>query len=137
MTQSPYEKDRVIPEQFGQTEMGRDLLAQDYMLKQLTASLMYPDEELGEEFWKHVYAKAQAEYGTTEIPMNTFNKVWIVPERAEVYVHEQNVFVVDSYLKVMMEEDYESAKWSVVSGKQDKKKDTALTTKILPLSRPR
>src|SRR3989338_1687995 len=31
---SPYEKDRIIPEAFGQTEMGRDLLAQDYILKQ-------------------------------------------------------------------------------------------------------
>ena len=36
---SPYESDRIIPESFGLTEMGRDLLAQDYMLKQLTASL--------------------------------------------------------------------------------------------------
>ena len=26
---SPYEKDRIIPENFGLTEMGRDLLAQD------------------------------------------------------------------------------------------------------------
>ncbi|MFC1510057.1 hypothetical protein ACFL49_00135 [Candidatus Omnitrophota bacterium] len=30
---SPYEKDRIIPESFGDTEMGQDLLAQDYMLK--------------------------------------------------------------------------------------------------------
>ena len=28
---SPYEKDRIVPEAFGQTEMGRDLLAQDYI----------------------------------------------------------------------------------------------------------
>ncbi len=36
---SPYEKDRMIPQTLGQTAMGRDLLAQDYFLKQLTASL--------------------------------------------------------------------------------------------------
>ena len=36
---SPYEKDRIIPQSFGLTEMGRDLLAEDYMLKQITASL--------------------------------------------------------------------------------------------------
>jgi len=36
---SPYEKDRIIPNSFGLTEMGRDLLAEDYMLKQITASL--------------------------------------------------------------------------------------------------
>src|ERR1700685_4311083 len=33
---SPYEKDRIIPTSFGLTEMGRDLLAEDYMLKQIT-----------------------------------------------------------------------------------------------------
>jgi hypothetical protein len=44
---SPYEKDRIVPKEFGQTEMGRDLLAQDYLLKQITASLIYPENELG------------------------------------------------------------------------------------------
>ncbi len=39
---SPYEKTRIIKEDFGKTEMGRDLLAQDYLLKQITASLIYP-----------------------------------------------------------------------------------------------
>ena len=33
---SPYEKNRIVPQAFGQTEMGRDLLAEDYMLKQIT-----------------------------------------------------------------------------------------------------
>src|SRR5690242_2336047 len=28
---SPYEKDRIVTKEFGQTEMGRDLLAQDYI----------------------------------------------------------------------------------------------------------
>ena len=37
---SPYEEGRIISKKFGQTEMGRDLLAQDYILKQLTASMM-------------------------------------------------------------------------------------------------
>ena len=40
---SPYEKDRIIKDDFGKTEMGRDLLAQDYILKQITASLIYPE----------------------------------------------------------------------------------------------
>lgn len=103
---SPYEKDRVIPDRFGDTEMGWDLLAQDYILKQLTASLMYPEDELGQKFWERVYTKAQEMYGTTEIPMNTFNKVWIVPEEAVVYEHGTSAFVIDSHLKVMLEEDY-------------------------------
>ena len=103
---SPYEKNRVIPASFGQTEMGRDLLAQDYMLKQLTASLMFPENELGNTFWKRVKAKAQKLYGTTDIPLNTFSKVWIVPEKASVYENGTTAFVVHSKLKVMLEEDY-------------------------------
>ena len=62
---SPYEKDRVIPTEFGQTEMGRDLLAQDYMLKQITASLIYPEDEFGKKFWKRVYEEAAKKFGTT------------------------------------------------------------------------
>jgi len=54
---SPYEQDRIIPDELGKTELGRDMLAQDYILKQLTASLMYPEEELGKKFWNKVYKK--------------------------------------------------------------------------------
>jgi len=114
---SPYEKDRIIPEAFGDTEMGRDLLAQDYLLKQLTASLMYPEDELGEAFWDKIYAKALQEYGTTQIPMDTFNKVWIVPEKAVVYEHDQSVFVIESKLKVMLEEDYLAMDYFVGNGR--------------------
>ncbi len=105
---SPYEADRIIPEGLGDTEMGRDLLAQDYILKQLSASMMYPEDELGEEFWERVYTRAQEEFGTTDLPMNTFNKIWIVPSKAEVYEHEESAsaYVVGNHLKVMLEEDY-------------------------------
>lgn len=103
---SPYEKDRIIPEGFGQTQMGRDLLSQDYILKQLTASLIYPEDELGKKFWEKVYKAAYEKYGTTDIPIDTFNKIWILPKKASIYEHSNRVFVVDSELAVMMEEDY-------------------------------
>ena len=105
---SPHEANRVIPEKFGVTEMGRDLLAQDYLLKQITASLMYPEQELGEEFWSRVRERAYAEYGVTDIPVSTFNKVWIVPAESVVYENTETntAFVVEARLKVMLEEDY-------------------------------
>src|SRR5208283_1967517 len=68
---SPYEKNRMIPEELGQTELGRDMLAQDYILKQLTASLIYPEKELGKAFWDRVYAKAREQFGSTAVPVNT------------------------------------------------------------------
>jgi len=103
---SPYEKDRIIADGFGKTEMGRDMLAQDYILKQITASLMYPEKEIGKEFWAKVYKKARDLYGASEVPVNTFNKVWIVPQKATVYQNGDIAFVTESYLKVMLEKDY-------------------------------
>ncbi|MBZ0166420.1 MAG: GNAT family N-acetyltransferase, partial [Candidatus Omnitrophica bacterium] len=103
---SPFEQQRIIPEKFGLTDMGRDLLAQDYLLKQLTATLMYPEEQLGQSFWDRVYQKAQEQYGTTDVPVNTFNKVWIVPEEAVIYEQGNAAFIVKTHLKVMLEEDY-------------------------------
>jgi len=86
---SPYEKNRMIPQALGQTALGRDLLAQDYILKQLTASLIYPEKHLGKEFWDRVYAMAERLYGTTQIPIDTFNKVWIMADKASVYERGQ------------------------------------------------
>ena len=103
---SPYEQDRIVSDSLGRTEMGRDLLAQDYLLKQLTATMMYPEKELGQEFWQRVHRKAYEKYGTTDIPVNTFNKVWIVPDRGVVYEQGQTAFVIERHLKVMLERDY-------------------------------
>lgn len=105
---SPYEKDRIVPESFGQTEMGRDLLAQDYLLKQVTASLIYPEDIIGKKFWHKVYEATNKKYGNTNIPINTFNKVWIVPEKAVIYENHKTktAYVVESSLKVLTEDDY-------------------------------
>ncbi len=103
---SPYEHNRIIKDDFGKTEMGRDLLAQDYMLKQITSSLIYPEDGLGKKFWARIYERAWKEYHTTSIPVNTFNKVWIVPDQAIVYESGNTAYILQSHLKVMLEEDY-------------------------------
>ncbi|MBF0511311.1 MAG: hypothetical protein HQL13_03185, partial [Candidatus Omnitrophica bacterium] len=103
---SPYEKSRVIENNFGRTEMGRDLLAEDYVLKQITSSLMYPEDGLGKLFWNKVYERAWNEFHQTGVPVNTFNKVWIVPDKAVVYESGDTVYILQSHLKVMLEEDY-------------------------------
>jgi|GEM_PF-4395686 len=105
---SPFEKNRIITPEFGVTQMGKDLLSQDYILKQVTSSLVYPEGEIGKKFWAKVYAMANAKYHTSNVPINTFNKVWIVPEKAIVYENaaNQTAYVLESKLKVMLEEDY-------------------------------
>jgi 6-phosphofructokinase len=103
---SPYEKNRIIADNLGQTTMGRDMLAQDYILKQLTASLIYPEKNLGKTFWDEIYAKSRQMYGTAQIPVNTFNKVWIVADKADIFERGNVAYVVGAHLKVMLEEDY-------------------------------
>src|SRR5262249_5503482 len=97
---SPYEKGRIIPNTFGSTEMGRDMLAQDYILKQLSASLLSPQKALGKDFWDRFQKKARAQFSSSDIPMNVFNKIWIVPETASIYEHSKGAYIVKSHLKV-------------------------------------
>ena len=130
---SPYEKDRIVPDAFGVTEMGRDLLAQDYMLKQITASVIYPEEKIGKEFWDKVYAEARKRYGSTDVPIDTFNKVWIVPEKAVVYENKDSAYVVESRLKVLLEEDYLALEKGVAgqSGGEKAKETNKLGSEIV------
>jgi hypothetical protein len=103
---SPYEKDRILTPELGKTALGRDMLAQDYILKQLSASSLSPEKDLGRAFWDRVYAQAARRFGTTDIPVDTFNKVWVTAESADVYVKDTTAFIVKSRLKVMLESDY-------------------------------
>jgi len=103
---SPYEPDRIISNNLSQTEMGRDMLAQDYVLKQLTASLMSPESEQGKIFWDKIHHAAYEKFGVTEIPAEAFNKVWIVPNKSVVFENGGRVYVLESSLRVMLDQDY-------------------------------
>lgn len=103
---SPNEPDRIISQELGLTDMGKDLLSQDYILKQLTASLTYPESPLGKTYWNKIYKRAYELFGTTKIPVNTFNKIWIVPEKAVIYEDGVKAYVGEARLKVMIEDDY-------------------------------
>jgi hypothetical protein len=107
---SPYESKRIIAPQFGETSAGRELLAQDQMLKQLAASFTYPESETGKAFWSRVYQKAIAMYGTTAVPIDTFQRVWIMPGKAVVYEYNGTAFITESRLKVLLEDDYQALK---------------------------
>ncbi|MEI8011356.1 MAG: hypothetical protein WCI27_02590, partial [Candidatus Omnitrophota bacterium] len=109
---SPYESQRIIGDNFAKTSTGQELLAQDYVLKQFTASLMYPEEDIGRGFWQKVYSQAYDRLGTTDIPIDTFNKIWIRADKADVYQKDGSVFLINSHLKVMLEKDYLAEKAS-------------------------
>ena len=51
---SPYEPGRIIPASLQPTELGKDMLAQDYLLKQLSAGLTHPDTLQGKKYWDEI-----------------------------------------------------------------------------------
>ncbi|MBF0122075.1 MAG: hypothetical protein HQL21_01540 [Candidatus Omnitrophica bacterium] len=117
---SPIERDRIIPDAFALTEMGRDLLEQDSRLKELAASLMDPRKETGRRLWDVVYKRFREKFGDTDIPVDTFNKVWIVPDRAVVEENNDTVVIKESRLKVLLEADYLALEKNQGAAHQDK-----------------
>jgi len=97
---SPYETDRIVPESLGQTDIGRDLLQEDYVLKQLSASLTYPDTEIGKVYWDDINKT-----GIT----NSLQKVWVVPGKTVLYESGDQVAITQASLKVYTQEDYLAA----------------------------
>lgn len=94
---SPYEANRVIPESLAITDLGRDMLAQDYLLKQLSSSLTHPDSELGEKYWSLM---------SKEDSSSDFNKIWITPGNITVSEFGTAAVIADAELKVLTEVDY-------------------------------
>lgn len=113
---SPYEEDQIAPTSLAITQLGKDLLGQDYLLKQLTSSLIYPDSELGSLYWKQVYDQVQKAFGTTNIPISTFNKIWIVPDYAQVLEDDNIAVIKEAKLKALHEADYTAMQHSMDKG---------------------
>jgi len=103
---SPYEEERVVSETLALTDLGKEMLGQDYVLKQLLSSLTYPEGETGKNYWQEVYEEVAKIAGTTNIPINTFNKVWVMPDKATVYENDNLALITEANLKTMLEEDY-------------------------------
>lgn len=93
-----------LPQPLRGTELGRDLLEQDLELKRQVARLLYPGDGLGERFWSAV---EQDDFGRE---IDTFLRVWIVPDRAAVHEGTENgrvqVNIEKMKLRVLCEVDY-------------------------------
>lgn len=96
---SPYEQDRIMDDALARTCMGRDMMKADYLLKQLSSSLTHPDTPLGRDYW-------QVQSSKLKIESNEFNKIWILPEIAEIYEENNTVIVNKATLDVKTEADY-------------------------------
>lgn len=99
---SPYEQDRVVDDSLKETDLGRDLLAQDYVLKQFSSSLTYPESETGENYWEMLKE-------TNGISDDSFNKIWIMPDSAKINEENGMAWVSEASLTAQLEADYMAA----------------------------
>lgn len=97
---SPYEKDRIMDDKLAQTSLGKALLEQDYILKQLSSSLTHPETKSGKSYWD----KVKNENGA-----DAFNKIWISPDKVEVHEKNNTVVITKANLKAELEGDYQAA----------------------------
>jgi hypothetical protein len=103
---SPYEKERMVPDKLVLTELGEDMLKEDYTLKQLAASLTYPETESGKSYWNAMAGVRHQKCQVPKVSGTAFNKVWIVPGKAAVYEKNNCALVTEANLKVLTQEDY-------------------------------
>lgn len=110
---SPYEPERIMPEELANLDIGKDMLWQDYLLKQLTSQVSDPKTRIGKKFWHKVKEIIKSEAKTDKLEIDLLNKIWIVPDIAQVYEKLQTsdskswaFWVNKARLKVLIEEDY-------------------------------
>jgi hypothetical protein len=113
---SPYEPERICADSLALTDLGKDMLEQDYLLKQLSASLTYPETETGKKYWDAIQGRGLIHQTRdnnagmiNHAPTNDFNKVWITSAKAVVYENEGTAVIKESRLKVLADEDFVAA----------------------------
>jgi len=99
---SPNESNRITSDKLVQTELGKELLAQDYILKQLAASLTHPESNTGKEYWNENFKSQISNFKSNA--SNALAKVWIVPDYALIYEDNNTAVIKESTMKAMSEE---------------------------------
>lgn len=104
---NPDEPDRIINPSLANTDLGRIMLNADYRLKEDVGSIINPqNSQTGKEFWRRLYEKAQELGAADRIPLVT--RLWIVPDKAEVYEKQNQLYITKSKLRVQLEPGYVS-----------------------------
>ncbi|EWM18926.1 hypothetical protein [Kutzneria sp. 744] len=96
---NPDEPDRIIDSQFGRTDAGRVLLQADLQMKKTVAKLIHPDTPAGKQFWDAMQGDSPC------LQMRN----WIVPDTATVRDNGDELYILDTPLRVETESDYVKA----------------------------
>ena len=137
---SPYEHNRIVEPSAGATDLGKDMLRLDYVLKQMAASLTYPETELGKKYWQAINSELSPTPSLTKRGSEqSFNKVWIVPQTGKIYENKDVAVIVEAKMKAMVEADYlaaqnsQNSKFQIPNPKSSNDNVSALKVHILPV----
>ncbi len=105
---SPHDAYGGLTKPLRHTELGRDLLAQDVVLKHYTAQLLHPDTDLGNFFWSKI---DELRLGNKDL--ESCLRVWILPGKVNLKENgqEDGYFQVDLEkfnLRVLCESEYKA-----------------------------
>jgi len=115
---NPEEPNRIINPTLANTDLGRIMLNADYRLKEDVADIINPqNSQTGREFWRRLYQKAEELGAPDKIPLVT--RLWIVPDKAEVYEKQNQLHITKSRLKVRLEPAYVSQR-TIFKDKREK-----------------
>ena len=102
---NPNEPGRIIDPMLKDTDLGKLILAADLRLKKDIAALTNPrTSEAGRQYWDKLYAKAEELGIEDKIPVA--NRVWIVPDTAQVRETGDRLEIISSSLKIYLESEY-------------------------------
>jgi len=126
---SPYENNRIATDALAQTDLGKDLLGEDYVLKQLAASLTYPESESGKKYWNEIQGRG----GSRTAPTNAFSKIWVVPGKIKILEAKDRAVIAESSLKVLTDTDYLAMQKNGAGPMKESPAINAFKRHILPL----
>jgi len=100
---SPYEENRIAQDDLAITNLGCDMLAQDYLLKQTASGLTHPDTPQGKKYWSQINGLQPGAL-----------KVWITSDKPVVVEYGLSASIESAKLKVLLDQDNPAFKENIL-----------------------
>jgi hypothetical protein len=104
---SPNEPERIASDMLAQTDLGKDMLEDDYILKQLAASLTFPETKIGKQYWDELNRQGSS-------TSQSLTKIWITSDLAGVYEYDTVAVIHAARLKVLGANGYYSMQKNIL-----------------------
>lgn len=102
---NPLQPDNVLSGVLRYTDVGRLFMEIDLKLKKDAARFTDPQNEIGRAYWDEVYRRLRNE-GQSNYQVPVSQRLWIIPDKADVYEKGNSATIVQAKLRVCLESEY-------------------------------